>query len=370
MICDVITDIGAFSALRSEWNELAAASPVDHAFMRHEWFSCWLRHLGPAQDMCFITARESGQLVACAPMLVNTQRIKGIPARVMQFAGSTITPRCNIIAASTAHAEVLFHHLLDYRGVDLLIARGMERDTSPTEALLRVLQNTGRPVEVESARRSPYLVTEGAFDPFLDSLSRSFRTILKRGETKLQKAGDVRFRMINTHAEFQPLLPDLVDISAQSWKAAEHTDLKSLPRVVSFLDEFSRIGERDGLWEAWVLYLNDRPIAFDYYLKGPRSLSLIRTDFDLAHKDLSPGHNLQIAILRDLFSREGAWEYDMGGQAYEYKLRWTSKIRDHVDIWTAGRQKWGRLLMFGKQRLLPLLSSASETPDKTPSDAN
>ncbi len=370
MIYDVVTDPGAFDALKTEWNSLAAASPIDHAFMRHEWFSCWLRHLGPARDMCFVVGRQAGNLVACAPMLLNTQRIKSIPARVMQFAGSTITPRCNIIAASPDHAEALFRHLLDYPGVDLLIARGMERTVPPTETLLRVIESTGRPVAVETARCSPYLVADGAFEEFQDNLSKSFRTILKRGEAKLLKAGEVRYQKITRHADLQGHLPELVEISARSWKAAENTDLKSLPRVVSFLEEFSRIGEPDNLWEAWILHLNGHPIAFDYYLGGPRSLSLIRTDFDLAHKDLSPGHNLQMAILRDLFARDGTWEYDMGGQPYEYKLRWTSKIREHVDIWTSGRRNWGRLLMFGKQRLLPLLSSADTPSDSPPSDAN
>jgi CelD/BcsL family acetyltransferase involved in cellulose biosynthesis len=115
--------------------------------------------------------------------------------------------------------------------------------------------------------------------------------------------------------------------------------------------------------------LDGRVIAFQIYLRYGRMVSEIRHDFDVAFGSYSPGKVLQMAVIRDLYGRDGVWEYDMGGNAYGYKLRWTSLIRPHIDLWAAGNGWYGRALMFGKRRVLPLLSgrresAASPTPER------
>lgn len=363
---EIVTTPDAFSALEPAWNELISNHPLDHAFMRHQWFACWLKHLARGGHMCFVTAWHGSRLVAAAPMQASHTKIKHIPARVLTFASSTITPRCNIITAPDYDHDRFYEYLFRLPGIDLIITPGLERDADATGNLCRFLNQTARPSAVEIGRRSPFLTTGGTWDSFHDSLAKSFRTILRRGNNKLARTGETCCRKVEQYAELKRLLPELVDISAHSWKAGEATDLGSLPQVVAFLDDFSRLGEPDRLWELWVLYLNNRPIAFDYYLRGPSSLSLIRTDFHLDYKDLSPGNNIQQAVLRDLFDREGVWEYDMGGQAYDYKLKWTDKIRTHIDLWASGSRPWGKLLMFGKRRIIPFFREsipdfASET---------
>jgi len=359
MRLEIITSLAAFRDLNGPWNDLLRGHPLDHAFMRHEWFACWLAHFSGSSALCCAVARDRDRLVAAAPMLVSRERIKGLSARVLGFAASTITPRCNVILASDCAAEAFFAFLLAIPGVDLVVARGLDREAAATAAFTGFLNQTGRAAVSEPGRLSPFITTGGAWEDYFRSLPKSFRQNLRTGANKLGRAGDVSIKKVDTYVEFKHLLPELVNVSARSWKAAEGTDLGSLPQVVAFLDDFSRLGEPAGLWELWVLFLDGRPIAFDYYLCGPQRLSLIRTDFDLAFKDLSPGHNLQQAVLQDLFARPGVWEHDMGGQAYGYKLRWTDKLRPHIDLWTAGSRRWGRVLMFGKSRFLPLIRRPS-----------
>jgi len=68
----LINDYDQFMSIRQSWNELVKSLDIDHAFMRHEWFDCWIRYLGNAEKLAIITAYEDGQLMAVAPMQIVT----------------------------------------------------------------------------------------------------------------------------------------------------------------------------------------------------------------------------------------------------------------------------------------------------------
>jgi len=119
--------------------------------------------------------------------------------------------------------------------------------------------------------------------------------------------------------------------------------------------DFSRKAADLELFEVWILKINDRVATFNYYLKKGNRLSLIRSDFDLDFKYYSPGINLTFFLLKDLFERGGVWEYDMGGEAYAYKLEWTDKIREHIDITVGSGNIVSSLLMLGRTKVLPFI---------------
>jgi CelD/BcsL family acetyltransferase involved in cellulose biosynthesis len=160
-------------------------------------------------------------------------------------------------------------------------------------------------------------------------------------------------RKITHYAELLPIFSKLVDASARSWKVTEGTDLGSLPEVQRFLLEVAQQSGDAGLLETWVLWIDKQVAAFDIYARGPRSLSLLRTDFDLAFRHYGPGNGLRVAIMKDLFEREQVWEYDFGGQNYPYKLRWTKSVRRHNDVTASRPGLFGNVLLLGK-RMLPL----------------
>ena len=55
---EILATREAFAALREEWNDLARRSTVDHAFMRHEWFTAWMDHLPFEGRLSILTARR------------------------------------------------------------------------------------------------------------------------------------------------------------------------------------------------------------------------------------------------------------------------------------------------------------------------
>jgi len=358
---DIIRDYDTFLGVRDQWNSLTDASPSAHAFFRHEWFECWLKHLSPVSNMAFFVARNGPDLVAAAPMQHVSTTLKHLPVRQMVFAGSSITPRSGLLLRPEVDTDSFCRYLFQKSGGHLVLASQMAEESDSTAALLGFLdRERGGRYLIEPNRRSPYLLTEGTFDDYWSSLSKSITGDVRRAENKLRKLGELEIRSLPDAAALEAALPDLAEASSRSWKAEVQRDLGSLPQVVDFLKQFGRLGETPRLWEVWEMRLDGRVIAFQVYLRYGRMVSEIRHDFDVEFSSFSPGKVLQMAVIRDLYGREGVWEYDMGGNAYGYKLRWTKLIRAHIDLWAAGPGLYGRALMFGKRRILPLLTGRQE----------
>ncbi len=358
---EIIHNFDDFLKLKPAWNELAAATDIDHAFMRHEWFECWIKNLGRRDNLQILTAWRDGQLVAVAPLQLVRQRIKGIPARALTFLASGISPRCNFIMHPSVNPEDFFDALFQIKGPDLVMTRGLEAEAGTTRAYLSYLENHlhGK-YHVEPGRHSPYLMAEPDWDSFRKTLPRQFRTNLTTRLNKLQKESSFEVSRITDFEKLDTIFDELVEVSARSWKGEAGTDLKSSPEQCSFYREFSRDAAPAGLWEVWVLKVNGVVTAFEYCLKGQRSLSAIRTDMDTQYQKLGPGNSLKVFLVKDLMNREGTWEYDLGGLAYDYKLRWTKLVRKHIAVTVSAGTMRGNLLMFGKNKLLPLLRRQKE----------
>jgi CelD/BcsL family acetyltransferase involved in cellulose biosynthesis len=362
---EIITSLQDFLKLRDAWNALVEKCPGDHAYLRHEWYECWLKYLGRPKDMTFVLVRERSDLVAAAPMQLSRTRIKGLPLKVLTFASSGMTPRNTFLISGTADETDLFDFISKQKGYDLLLANQMDAETDTTRLFLNYQNNLakGRPV-IEEGRQSPYLTTEDGWETYWSSLTGSLRRNLRKMQRLLGQTGETKIVKIEQYETLKLVLPELFRVSSKSWKADDGTDLGSLPHIVKFVDEFSRISEKNNSWEVWLLRINGKAIAYYYYLCSKNRLSGILTNFDREYRSFSPGKLLQLAVLEDMFSRTGVWEYDMGGQAYDYKLRWTQNIRKHISIWTDGPGIYGKLLMFGKRRILPLLASIRSSRDE------
>jgi hypothetical protein len=356
---ELIRDFDRFLKLKQSWNELVKTTESDLVCMWHEWFECWIKTLGRRETLTILTEWSDGQLVAIAPLQLEWRRFKGLPARTLSFLSSSISPRCNFIVHESMDPRRFFEKVLHISGYDLIHTVGMEATLSVTNAYVEFLkQRKSSTYEIEPGRRSPFLLTSTSWEEYRQSLPRQFRTNLTTRWNKLkQAANSYQVEKITDYETFATVFDELVETSARSWKAQTKTDLRSTPKIQQFYKDFSYLTSDQQLYEVWLLRIDGKLAAFEYYLKGNRSLSAIRTDFDMAFKIYGPGHSLKVLVLQDVFAREGVWEYDFGGLAYDFKMRWTKTVREHLNITTCGNNLYGKVLMFGKKRLLPLIRS-------------
>jgi len=239
---------------------------------------------------------------------------------------------------------------------DLLIANNIDTALEITKSFLEYLkQNDKIKYQIE-----PFLKTDCSWDEYRKTLSKSFRNNLNTTINRLKKTGSHKIIKITEYNEFDSVLDRLLQTSSKSWKGRAGTDLKSTPDLLSFYKNFTRKSSDLKLFELWALEIDNKIAAFDYYLKCKNRLSLIRTDFDLDFKFYNPGNALKLFILEDVFKRDGVWEYDMGGQAVNYKTKWANRLREHLIITAGNSSLYGNFLMFGKTKILPEYHTLSE----------
>ena len=358
-----INDFSEFLRLRQPWNELAGQCAVDHAYMRHEWFSCWIKHLGDKNRMEIMTAWNDGLLVAVTPLQRQREKISGIPVRSLRFMISGISPRCNFLVHPSLNPENIFDHLFNIKGWDILELQGMEHDRNSTQDFVSFLKNRcpGKYV-VEEGRQSPYLFVEGNWNDYLQTLSQKHRKNINQGLNRLSRLEGCGFEKVIEYRRFHEVFDDILRISDRSWKGAGGTSISAVKNMAEFYREFCETTDSQDLWEMRLMKAGGQNIAFNFFLKhGPR-LSGIRTDYDETYKYYGPGQMMILNTLKDLFDSAQKWEFDMGGMAADFKLDWTEKVRLHLNVSVTYPGVYGNLLTFGRNRILPILKNFKKVP--------
>ena len=71
-------------------------------------------------------------------------------------------------------------------------------------------------------------------------------------------------------------------------------------------------------------------------------------------RSFSPGTVLLYKVLEQVHG-SNIKEFDFGGNAYDYKMKWATGVRRHVNIQLFNPKPYSRFIYATKSRLLPLL---------------
>jgi CelD/BcsL family acetyltransferase involved in cellulose biosynthesis len=349
----LITKVDQFAALRGRWNELVSTCEVDHAFMRHEWFDCWIKAFHTTGSLAIQTAWSDDRLYAIAPLRIVRERRRGLSFNILEFLLSNITPRCNFIVHPDADISSFFDSLFDIPGWDIMRLQALEMEQPITKAFIQHIQRR-RDYVIEPGLKSPYEILEGTWESFYQSRSVGYRKNFRNSANRLKKAGDHKVVVLESPEDFEKHFDELMSVSARSWKAEAGTDLRSTPQQEEFYRIFSAKGSKEGLCIAFILYLNERPIAFDYYLRHNRRLAGIRWEYDTEYRYYMPGTTLHAHVIRYLMDTGETWEYDLCGMTSEYKSGLVKSLRLHSNITVRRPGLRGKLIMLMKRAWMRL----------------
>jgi CelD/BcsL family acetyltransferase involved in cellulose biosynthesis len=119
--------------------------------------------------------------------------------------------------------------------------------------------------------------------------------------------------------------------------------------------------ERLGYLTIYFLMLDDRLIAGNMCVACGGKLFGLRCAFDPAFSHYSPGHILINWVLRDCAARHIS-EFHFMGQAFDYKLQWTSQTLEHGYYYIFRRGLFGRALYGLKFWAVPLARKVFRKP--------
>jgi CelD/BcsL family acetyltransferase involved in cellulose biosynthesis len=123
---------------------------------------------------------------------------------------------------------------------------------------------------------------------------------------------------------------------------------------------FTPIGLENSWVSLYILEIEGTAVAFEYFLRFNNRYSLIRCDYDRDYSYYSPGNSLRLLALRDMLCFNQQVEYDLGGDAYSYKLEWAERIRPHLTLTVGNKTAKGRIVMMAKNTIIPYVRSCRE----------
>jgi CelD/BcsL family acetyltransferase involved in cellulose biosynthesis len=204
--------------------------------------------------------------------------------------------------------------------------------------------------------RTPHWVLDlpDSADELHRQLPKSVRDNLRRYSRRLARDhGDrLEFRTYSAPEDYDAIMRDVEAVAATSYQRGlgagfdAHSD-----------GPFVRATLADGLFRAWVLYLDGAPCAFETGYVGSGTVVIAAKGFDPAYGRLHVGKALQLHILEELSNDPGVRTLDFGFGDAEYKEKLSNRGWTDVDVAIYSRTRRGltvnacRTAIIGADRL-------------------
>lgn len=328
---DVVNGFAGFEAIECEWLELLSECEANHPFNTHHWFATWWRNFGKNSRGSVLVARFRGRLVCCLPLLIAEKNVHPFKARHMSLWVNTHSFRSGILCHKDHFAcldEVLKRLVSDPRW-DIFDLGYFPAHHQVLREWKRALEKAGIRYRTKPGMKSPRLVIRATWKEYLTSLSKSRRESVSRKLRKAEKQGcRVEIQRGRT-GDLDTRLEQCWEISRKTWKhqigssiAADEARLAFYRDIASAAVDWIVLG---------LLYVNDKPVAFEYDLLYQGVLYNLKLGFDEATRELSPGYVLRIALLEWAFDN-GIKVFDFMGLEADYKNQFSTDVLEHENL--------------------------------------
>jgi CelD/BcsL family acetyltransferase involved in cellulose biosynthesis len=293
----------AVERLAPDWDALAARAPQRSLFASAAWLRLWWRHFGESRRLLVLAAREEGELVGVAPLLVTRRRMRGLPVRELGFAINGCSQRSDFVidAGRKDVAAALAGAIADRAG-DWDVARfdGMAEAAGAWAALEPALAARGVRGSAPWTWTSLAIELDADFDAWLAARPRHFRKILRQAEGHLRKLGEPRLERCSEPDALDAALERLLAVERRSWKVREGEAIATQSGWAPFYRDVAQVFAASRACEIRVLVAGDRDLAANFVVRDGDVAYGLRTCYDEAFASASPGRNLMAFLVRDL----------------------------------------------------------------------
>lgn len=359
MIIEEVKDFNEFLNLEEDWNRLLRKSSFDTVFSRHEWYRCWWEAYGGGNELSILLCKEEGRLIAISPLMMSKDHFRGFPIKKISFIENDETPHCTILvdreADLSAIQEGIFNYLTSTPSRwDILWLRKIPKDTGIIDYIKKYLEENEYKFIIRTSLQSPVLIIETDWGTFYSGRTQRFKKKVRHDYNKLKKQGDIEIQKLDTPSKIDSHLKDVFRIGCQSWKGKIRKSIGSTPENRIFFSTLPRAltNDRNGIL-LWTLRIKGEMIAFEYHVKEKNTMYALRGEFDEAYRPYGPGAVLDYEIVRNLFDNN-VKIYDMCGSPDDYKLRWTSELRSHLEFLIFSRRPYSKFLALLEKNAKPI----------------
>jgi CelD/BcsL family acetyltransferase involved in cellulose biosynthesis len=322
-------------SIAGEWDSLYGLGRCEPSTSL-EWTRALLETHVLSTDVVFtIVLREGGHVVAIAPAMIRRESLVG-PLKVatltflseLHNTHSDVLRRTDspdIIAALFKAFAALPH------GWDIFRVGRLLESSSLALAMIHFLAQTKMAHRVRREQPSFILALDSSYEAFLASRSGKFRNYLRRKNRAVEESGQIKVLRAGRDLDLDQAYADLLSIEERSWKHAHGTAISAVPHQRLYYRTLSAGALERGRLHLVLMYLNDRPIAFDLGIKHDDRYYYLKTSFDEEFRRLSPATVLRAHLVETLIG-EGVHSLDFPAEPYQWEEQWTDQLRWHKSI--------------------------------------
>lgn len=322
--------------LAAEWDRLHALQNQPWPFTTLDWllaFERW-RETSPLH---VLTAWEGTELVGAAPLVLGRDRQGGLTGPnlagledVHAQSYAWLLPPDREAAVAVAGAILAEAGRLQPRRLTFSWNNAYP-DSTAHQAVVEALQRAGFLVSLRPRRFAPILALPGGKRKYLSTLAKGFRKNLRNYNNKLKKLGPLGFEPVTEPELLPDLLAESWELEKATWKGRAGTAVGNDPALTSFYNEVALTMAAQGRMVLLQTRLDGRLLAFEYGLLDSQTLHLVKGSFDPEYEWASPGH-LSIMNCVDWAEKSGLLRVSLGGEAEDWKLRWTKQVQEVVEV--------------------------------------
>ena len=354
----VIRTEEAFDRIKPQWDEfLSTLDPVPLP-LTHAWLLAWWHAFSENMRLEFRCAFKDGVLVGVAPLVRTSERYRGVPVTLLKLAANGHTPYSSVVVDSRLDdldREEVFATLTGVTGTEIGVFFKIHQNSELKRFLLDRSISGHERVGEKPSMHTPVIRVDRSWEDFYSSRPRKLKKSLNHKLNRFKKNPDFSISEEAITAPDQPIVTDLVEVSANSWKSSVGNDLKSHHRSRQFLFNLIESFGPSGLLTAWIIRDSDRPVAFELHLNCDNVVYPIRADFDEAYNFYSPGSVLEYTALKRLFQRGDVEQYYTCADDYWYLSNWTSVYQVFCTVEVFGDSWKLRWLYWLEYSVIPIV---------------
>jgi CelD/BcsL family acetyltransferase involved in cellulose biosynthesis len=349
------TSFDGLKNLRPAWDQLVRKEGYGPS-QSFDWLSILWELNRENRDLLVLAAHDEEGLTGVVPLVQEKEQRKGVTARIIRMLSGFHALHGTPFLLGGRKKETMsavFDYLCGRNSGWTLWFNAYQVGVPQEDLFFSTLQERGYRFSTTPGIRSPFQRLEETWDEKLKTLQPRFRTALRSREKRLHEKGKLELRFFDGPGQWQEGLDAICEIERDSWKVDAGTAITSQDFQWQFYSRYAPAAAEVGTLRIPILYLEGEPIAYDYALLEDGVYYLLKTSYKSKWHDSYPGFVLRKLLVEWMYGLRGR-EIDYLGKDEDWKMKWTSSVREHRDCYVYGRSLAARYLS-GFQRVRSFL---------------
>lgn len=318
-----------FQAIRKQWNDLHGTRPQKTAFLTWEWLYAWWKHYSAGKTLWLITAWRENSLIGVAPLMLYQSQKYGLKYRILETLGVPNTDESDfwILENEEEVVRLFFAYILSNKSQwDGINISEMNSESSITPIIINNFKKLNLITETSFGQHY-HIPKNGTWEDYTSTLSKNTRESITKRLKRARKNHSLALEHIKNGDVSWEHFKLVFDIN----RHGKFPEKYNSAQEQAFLKEMTD-GMRDKkILEMFLLYMDNKPVAFDFGFNMSGKFEDWRTGYDSNYSVHAVGKLLLYMILKKQFDGEYN-DFDFLRGEYEYKTQWNPIAREFISI--------------------------------------